>query len=194
MKSDWSKKSPKRGKQRLSLKKKCGVHCFLRPKDNGFPICDSKCNVNCQGLLAAKKRASQYGYEDIKRKAQVIAVKNKCEWALNKSVRKPKKNIKTSNKSVRKPKKSIRKTPIKKSRKPKKNIARKTLTKSVRKPKKSIGRKIPAKSVRKPKKNIKTPTKSVRKPKKSIRKTPIKKSRKPKKNIVKKTSVKNVRK
>ena len=83
----WKQKSPTRGEQRDLIKKKCGSKCFLRPKDNGFPICTSNCLFNCSGLNAAKSRAGQYNYTSIENKAQRIALSNGCKWAKNSSGR-----------------------------------------------------------------------------------------------------------
>ena len=74
------------------LCEKCGDICFLRSPDNGFPICPKcttktnchKCNnvdklnkscclVDCKALVAAKARASQYGYVNIVKKTNEIA-------------------------------------------------------------------------------------------------------------------------
>lgn len=59
----WGEIEPKRGAERAALKAKCGDPCFLRPKDNAFPICaklsvtGGECQVSCTGLAAAKNRA-----------------------------------------------------------------------------------------------------------------------------------------
>lgn len=59
----WEVIKPDRGKgkdERKELRDKCGDGCFLRPKDNGFPICPKlsetkgECYVDCRGLAAAK--------------------------------------------------------------------------------------------------------------------------------------------
>ena len=48
----WSKLAPK-GKQRKTMKKKCGKKCFLGPKGS-FPICKKNtCKIIDQGLWAA---------------------------------------------------------------------------------------------------------------------------------------------
>lgn len=56
---------------------KCGKGCFLRPNNLGFPVCNPNCTLNEYGLEAAYKRARQYGYEDIARKAQRLRKKFK---------------------------------------------------------------------------------------------------------------------
>lgn len=59
----WHELAPRKGKERDELKAKCGDACFLRPEDNGFPICaalsrtKSPCAVDCRGLAAAKSRS-----------------------------------------------------------------------------------------------------------------------------------------
>jgi hypothetical protein len=61
----WSKIQP-RGKQRKSMRRKCGKKCFLGPRGDptGFPICavhgDSiSCEPSDKGLWAAYLRAKQ---------------------------------------------------------------------------------------------------------------------------------------
>lgn len=58
--------------------------CFLRPNpDNpGYPICDKvKKEPQCEGLLAAYKRAAQQHAYQIKNKAKKIAKRIGCDWA-----------------------------------------------------------------------------------------------------------------
>ncbi len=86
----WGERAPPQTNPRRQLKKKCGDKCFLRPVDNGFPICPKCldpncqscqhkkgqgdcCQLDCQGLVAAKQRAAQHGYQDIVDKADDIA-------------------------------------------------------------------------------------------------------------------------
>lgn len=90
--SSWRQLSPPRTNPRRQLMDKCGKTCFLRPDDLGFPICPRCrdpncqscltqdpslkgrcCEVDCQGLLAAKRRAAQYRYRDIVKKANDLA-------------------------------------------------------------------------------------------------------------------------
>ena len=90
--SSWSTVKPRNTKERAELMAKCAETCFLRPHDLGFPICPRCndpycqrclnhdpslkgrcCQVDCQGLLAAKRRAAQYGYQDIVKKANKLA-------------------------------------------------------------------------------------------------------------------------
>ena len=113
----WKQKSPTRGEQRNLIKKKCGSKCFLRPKDNGFPICTSNCLFNCSGLNAAKSRAGQYNYTSIENKAQQIALSNGCKWAK-----------KSSGRNKKSPK---RKSPNRKSR-VRKSLSRKSASRKSR--------------------------------------------------------------
>lgn len=77
----WAKSSPKTGRQRSAMKKKCGTRCFLKPSINEFPICSkNSCSYSCKGLLAAKTRARQYKYYSISNKAQNRAIRAKCSW------------------------------------------------------------------------------------------------------------------
>lgn len=78
----WAKMAPKQGKERASMLKRCGSKCFLLPSKKKFPICTpSSCRVNCKGLAAAKIRASQWGYDNVRAKAQRKGVKAGCGWA-----------------------------------------------------------------------------------------------------------------
>jgi hypothetical protein len=62
--SGWKIASPKKGKERSNLMKKCGRECFLEPKTLGFPICSPRnknpCKIDCRGVASAKIRAAQY--------------------------------------------------------------------------------------------------------------------------------------
>jgi len=59
----WHALAPKKGRERHELKARCGDNCFLRPEDEGFPICaaldraEVPCAVDCRGLAAAKSRS-----------------------------------------------------------------------------------------------------------------------------------------
>lgn len=59
----WHALAPRKGSERNELKAKCGDACFLRPEDNGFPICaaldrtEAPCAIDCRGLAAAKSRS-----------------------------------------------------------------------------------------------------------------------------------------
>ena len=155
----WSQKSPTRGDQRNLIKKKCGNKCFLRPKDNGFPICTSNCAFDCSGLKAAKNRARQYNYTSIENKAKSIELSFGCKLdkkystmksaprksaskkSRSKSNRKPCKSNQVRNQSTHrcrnKSAKSTRKSPTRKSRTRKsrnKSRVRKSTRKSRSKP------------------------------------------------------------
>jgi hypothetical protein len=56
----WAKASPKRGKERSVMKKKCGSKCFLVPRENKYPICTMSCKPDCRGIKSAKVRSGQY--------------------------------------------------------------------------------------------------------------------------------------
>lgn len=76
----WSSRAPAKGSERHILKARCGESCFLRPNDEGFPICPSPrmtegnptCEIDCGGVQAAYNRARQYHYQDIADHAQEI--------------------------------------------------------------------------------------------------------------------------
>ncbi len=56
----WSKKAPKKGKERGIMMKKCGKKCFLGP-EKSFPICSKNtCKKNKKGIYAAYVRAKQW--------------------------------------------------------------------------------------------------------------------------------------
>jgi hypothetical protein len=85
----WASLSPKKGKERREIMKKCGSSCFLSPKDDSFPICpkclkgrDGKrrctCKPECRGVMAAKMRAKEWKYEQVVDKALKIEKKLKC--------------------------------------------------------------------------------------------------------------------
>ena len=63
-KMNWSVQSPKTITSRRKMLLRCGPNCFLYPEKLKFPVCadDGKCQINHAGLIAAKKRAAQWGY------------------------------------------------------------------------------------------------------------------------------------
>jgi hypothetical protein len=63
----WKNQSTK---QRKRIMSKCGPKCFLSPGNRKFPICNPDCTINPYGLEAAYKRARQWGYTDIAKKAK----------------------------------------------------------------------------------------------------------------------------
>jgi len=74
----WRTASPKRGVERQLMRAQCGDQCFLDPLNLKFPICNKDtCEIDCRGVLSAKVRASQFGYEDIRKKAEKIQ-REKC--------------------------------------------------------------------------------------------------------------------
>jgi hypothetical protein len=67
----WAKMSPKKGKERNTMMKKCGSKCFLEPKTKKYPICSkNSCKINKKGLQSAYNRAMQYGRDDIALKSR----------------------------------------------------------------------------------------------------------------------------
>lgn len=71
----WSARAPQRGAERRELHERCGDSAFLLPEQNKFPIVQAcrqqpcTCNYDCGGIQAAKIRAAQWGYTDIKQNA-----------------------------------------------------------------------------------------------------------------------------
>lgn len=84
----WKDAAPKKGTGRQALKDKCGDAAFLRPNNYGFPIMTgqgagpTRCQVDCRGVSAARRRACQWNYYDIADKATRIGVE-KCGWPSN---------------------------------------------------------------------------------------------------------------
>lgn len=79
----WGAAAPQRGRERQELKSKCGNECFLLPERNAFPVCASLrtnqgCAVDCRGIIAAKVRAGQWKYEDVKKAAGLLEAKYGC--------------------------------------------------------------------------------------------------------------------
>jgi hypothetical protein len=83
----WSVAAPRRGSERHELYDKCGATCFLRPEDEGFPICPAclpddpncgGCTPDCRGVASAYVRARQYHYDDIAEQAQSLEAQYAC--------------------------------------------------------------------------------------------------------------------
>ncbi len=75
----WAAQSPRRGRERSAMSKKCGSSCFLLPREKKFPICPkNSCKKSCKGLLSAKIRAKQYKYNKVASKAEALMRKHKC--------------------------------------------------------------------------------------------------------------------
>lgn len=72
----WKKASPKRGKQRMMMKKKCGTKCFLKPSTMGYPVCNKSCKYDCRGIQSAINRAKQYHENKIADKAMRLKSKH----------------------------------------------------------------------------------------------------------------------
>jgi len=79
----WDARAPTRGKERHQLHDECGDKCFLLPESEKFPICASPrmtrgksvCAIDCGGVLSAKVRANQWGYDEVAKKAEIIIEK-----------------------------------------------------------------------------------------------------------------------
>lgn len=80
----WKDAAPKRGAERSALKNKCGSECFLKPDNNGFPICakldgsKNDCKVDCRGIIASKVRSGQWDYKDVHEAAMMLGKKYGC--------------------------------------------------------------------------------------------------------------------
>lgn len=94
----WAAGSPQKGKERKALFKHCGPKCFLLPDNLKYPVCESlrvnrNCKFSCQGILAAKIRASQFHDPSIVLVAKTLENKL-CKKSPKKRSPVSKKNIK----------------------------------------------------------------------------------------------------
>jgi len=80
--TSWRDVAPRKQSDRVALKNSCGSKCFLRPQDLKFPICNKKCEPQCNGLLSAYIRAKQWKYEKEALSARRIGRQHDCGWAL----------------------------------------------------------------------------------------------------------------
>lgn len=89
----WKYDYPRKGLARHVLKKRCGSKCFLRPSEEKFPVCKLaakrsrsgrlgrlSCKPDCRALLSAFRRAKQYQYPNVARKAISKARLARCKW------------------------------------------------------------------------------------------------------------------
>lgn len=74
----WRDLAPRNISDRRILLEKCGADCFLMPEVLKFPICSKSmdCRKNCSGILAAKVRANQWGYQEVAQKADRLYREN----------------------------------------------------------------------------------------------------------------------
>lgn len=68
--SSWNPPMDKEGRKKLL--EKCGRSAFLLPDELKFPVKDSSCKYNINGLKAAIRRAAQHGYKDVEERARRI--------------------------------------------------------------------------------------------------------------------------
>ncbi len=75
----WKLRSPQRGTSRHLLHEKCGDLCFLMPEREGFPVCAKyeltapSCKFDCGGISTAYRRAKQYKYPLVAKKAKKLS-------------------------------------------------------------------------------------------------------------------------
>ncbi len=75
----WKLRSPQRGTARHLLHEKCGSMCFLQPEREGFPVCTKyeltapSCKFDCGGISTAYRRALQYKYPLVAKKAKALS-------------------------------------------------------------------------------------------------------------------------
>lgn len=79
----WGDAAPRKGPERRKLYHECGPKCFLLPNPSApgyskFPVCRKcqnqhcSCSIDRRGVIAAKIRASQWGYPGVRRKADIL--------------------------------------------------------------------------------------------------------------------------
>ena len=73
-------KKPKTKAAREALLEKGGAQCFLDPKALKYPVCNSRGELDCRGLVAAKARAAAQGRTALVKKADKLAKKAACAW------------------------------------------------------------------------------------------------------------------
>lgn len=78
-------KAPRGTAARRRMREKHGCVCFLDAKNLKYPICNSRGNIDCRGLAAAKARAAQQGRRGLVAKADKIARSISCRWAKSSS-------------------------------------------------------------------------------------------------------------
>lgn len=78
----WSLQSPKKGRERHEMMRKCGKKCFLKPDTEQFPICaydrlkhKPSCRVCKAGVLSAYVRSRQWKHVGVAKKAKAIMMK-----------------------------------------------------------------------------------------------------------------------
>jgi len=87
--SGWGDHTHKSQKKRkihndncMKKKKRCYLYYNKYTKQYKFPICPlNSCSHNCDGILAAKKRAALHKYDKVKMEAQCFGNKLKCKWS-----------------------------------------------------------------------------------------------------------------
>lgn len=85
----WRTAAPRTVEERRALYRRCGPSAFLEPDRyhpgySAFPVMSKRtttCSYDCRGLLAAMRRADQYGHRGVAKKARRAAVRAGCPWA-----------------------------------------------------------------------------------------------------------------
>lgn len=101
-KSRWN--PSKKVTQRRKMLKKCGKKCFYIPnkKNPKFPICNADCSINPWGVQAAYRRAKQWNYPAVAKKAKRDMTKLKTKSKSKTSKTKSKSKSKSKTKPKRK--------------------------------------------------------------------------------------------
>lgn len=91
----WYANKPTSAKERKEVKDKCGDDCFLIPELSKYPVCKKDCELDCDGLRAARNitylinnrhTVSQEAKDRslrARKKANEIGVE-KCGWKMSK--------------------------------------------------------------------------------------------------------------
>ena len=89
--SGWRADAPRKPSDRQRVAERYGkARCFLRPEVLGYPVCDKRGKVRCDGLRAAFSRAKQLVSRgvaptvsrEVARKALRRACREKCAWTV----------------------------------------------------------------------------------------------------------------
>jgi len=79
----WTKRAPSTVAERRKLAKKCKSQCFADPKRLKYPMCSKRsnvCGLDCQGALAAFRRARQQHNNAVAKRALKAGKKAGCSW------------------------------------------------------------------------------------------------------------------
>lgn len=87
----WHAVKPHTKDERKKIIEKYGQHCFLRPEEMKYPVCDMNGEYDCRGIIAAKfwadtaetkakktRRKRPYSFKKVSTKAKRLGKKLGC--------------------------------------------------------------------------------------------------------------------